>query len=57
MPLPTALPAPRAVRVVGIVVALEGLAALVFAIAVLIRAFGVGAGATYLFGEFGFFSC
>ena len=55
MPLPTALPAPRAVRVVGVVVALEGLAALVFAIAVLIRALGVGAGATYLYGEFGFF--
>ena len=56
MPLPTVLPAPRAVRVVGVIVALEGVVGLVFAVAVLIRAFQVNrSGAMYLFGEAGFF--
>lgn len=55
VPLPNAQPAPRAVRIAGLLVALQGLAALAFAIAVLIRAFQVGQGATYLYGEAGFF--
>jgi hypothetical protein len=52
----TVLPAPRAVRLVGVIVAVQGLAGLVFAIAVLIRAFHVDPhGAMALYGEFGFF--
>ncbi|HVV19831.1 MAG TPA: hypothetical protein VHF06_10370 [Pseudonocardiaceae bacterium] len=55
MPLPTVLPAPRAVRIAGVIVALEGLTGLVFAVAVLIRAFGVTTGAGNLYGEFGYY--
>jgi hypothetical protein len=52
----TVLPAPRAVRLVGVIVAVQGLAGLVFAIAVLIRAFHVDPhGVMALYGEFGFF--
>jgi hypothetical protein len=55
VPLPTALPAPRTVRVVGVIVALQGLVALVFALAVLATAFGTKTGAGNLFGEFGYY--
>lgn len=55
MPLPTALPAPRTVRVAGMIVAVQGLAGLVFAVAVLIRAFGTRTGAGNLYGEFGYY--
>lgn len=57
--MPTVLPAPRAVRIVGVIVAVQGLAALVFAVAVLLSAFRTGTGrsqdAGNLYGEFGFF--
>ncbi len=56
MPLPIARPAPVAVRVCGVLVGVQGLAALAFAIAVLIEALGRSAGADNLFGEAGFFA-
>ncbi|HEY3751745.1 MAG TPA: hypothetical protein VGL80_21400 [Pseudonocardiaceae bacterium] len=56
MPLPNAQPAPRAVRIAGVLVALQGLTALAFAIAVLVRAFNVATGAGNLFGEVGYFT-
>lgn len=56
MPLPNALPAPRAVRIAGGLVAIQGLAALAFAIAVLVRAFGVTTGAGALYGEAGYYA-
>jgi hypothetical protein len=43
------------VRIAGVLVGVQGLATLAFAIAVLVRAFHVGQGATYLYGETGFF--
>lgn len=56
MPLPTVRPAPVAVRVCGALVAVQGLAALAFAIAVLVEALGKPAAADNLFGEAGFFA-
>jgi hypothetical protein len=56
VPLPSPDPAPRAVRIVGVLVAVQGLAGLAFAVAVLIRSFDVGQGAVYLYGEAGFFA-
>lgn len=49
-------PAPRAVRIAGGLVAVQGLAALAFAIAVLVRAVGVATGAGDLYGEVAFFA-
>lgn len=54
-PVPTLHPAPRTVRVAGALVAVEGLAGLVFAVAVFVRAFDVPADRGNLFGEAGFF--
>lgn len=57
MPLPTALPAPRAVRVAGVLVGVQGLATLAFAVAVLVRALGSAPkDAGNLYGEAGFFA-
>jgi hypothetical protein len=56
VPLPTADPAPRAVRIAGLLVALQGLTGVAFAVAVLVRAFGVATGAGNLYGEFGYYA-
>jgi hypothetical protein len=53
--LPILSPAPRAVRVAGGVVVLQGLAALAFAVAVLVRAPSVAGQTQNLYGEAGFF--
>lgn len=53
--LPSVHPAPNAVRLAGALVALQGLAGLVFAVAVLIRALGAATGAGNLYGEVGMF--
>ena len=53
--MPTLHPAPRAVRIAGGLVAVEGLAGLAFAVAVLVRTFGVTTDRGNLFGEAGFF--
>lgn len=51
------LPAPGTVRACGALVAVEGLAALAFAIAVLVEAFGRPTGSSgNLYGEAGFFA-
>jgi len=51
----TLLPAPRSVRVAGVLVAVQGLAGLAFAVAVLVLAFGDTRNAGNLYGEAGFF--
>ncbi|HEX5118525.1 MAG TPA: hypothetical protein VFW65_25360 [Pseudonocardiaceae bacterium] len=56
MPLPALQPAPRAVRVAGALVAVQGLAALVFAVAVLVQAVHRSSGGGNLYGEAGFFA-
>ncbi|HEX5408067.1 MAG TPA: hypothetical protein VFX16_37870 [Pseudonocardiaceae bacterium] len=56
MPLPNAQPAPRAVRIAGVLVAVQGLTALAFAIAVFVRALSVSTGAGNLFGEVGYYT-
>jgi hypothetical protein len=53
--VPTLHPAPRTVRVAGALVAVEGLAGLVFAVAVFVRALDVSGDRGNLFGEAGFF--
>jgi hypothetical protein len=53
--VPTLSPAPRAVRIVGILVGAQGLAGLAFAVAVLVRALSVTTNAGNLYGEAGFF--
>ena len=53
--MPTLSPTPRAVRIVGVLVAVQGLATLTFAVAVLVRALNVTNGGP-LFGEAGFFA-
>lgn len=53
--MPTLLPAPRPVRVAGVLVAVQGLAGLAFAVAVLVLAFGDTRNAGNLYGEAGFF--
>lgn len=53
--LPSVHPAPNAVRLAGALVVLQGLAALAFAIAVLVRALGAATGAGNLYGEVGMF--
>jgi hypothetical protein len=56
VPLPNAQPAPRAVRIAGVLVAVQGLTALAFAIAVLVRALGVSSGAGNLYGEVAYYT-
>lgn len=56
MPLPTLQPAPRAVRIAGALVAVQGLTALAFAIAVLVRAVGSSTNVGNLYGEFGYYA-
>ena len=53
--VPTLSPAPQAVRIVGILVGVQGLAGLAFAAAVLVRALSVTTNAGNLYGEAGFF--
>lgn len=53
--MPTLLPAPRSVRVAGALVGAEGLAALAFTIALLVRVLTTTGNRTPLFGEVGFF--
>lgn len=55
-PVPTMLPAPGAVRACGALVAVEGLAALAFAVAVLVDALGRSGTTGNLYGEAGFFA-
>jgi hypothetical protein len=49
-------PAPRAVRIAGVLVAVQGLTALAFAIAVLVRALHVSTGAGNLYGEVAYYA-
>lgn len=56
MPLPALQPAPRAVRAAGILVAVQGLAALAFAVAVLVQALHRPSDGGNLYGEAGFFA-
>lgn len=56
MPLPALRPAPRAVRAAGVLVAVQGLAALAFAVAILVEAIGQPADGGNLYGEAGFFA-
>ncbi|HKN99889.1 MAG TPA: hypothetical protein VJX10_22410 [Pseudonocardiaceae bacterium] len=56
MPLPAVHPAPRAVRAAGVLVAVEGLAALAFAVAVLVAALHLPADGGNLYAEAGFFA-
>lgn len=56
MPLPAVHPAPRAVRAAGVLVVVEGLAALAFAVAVLVAAVHRPADGGNLYGEAGFFA-
>jgi hypothetical protein len=53
--LPNVHPAPNAVRLAGALVTLQGLAALAFAVAVLVRALGAASGTGNLYGEVGMF--
>ncbi len=53
--MPTLLPAPRTVRVAGLLVGVEGLAALAFTVAVVVRTFTVTGQRLPLVGEAGFF--
>jgi hypothetical protein len=55
VPLPVQS-APRAVRIAGVLVTVQGLTALAFAIAVLVRALGVSTGAGNLYGEVGYYA-
>jgi hypothetical protein len=54
--LPALRPAPRAVRAAGVLVAVQGLAALVFAVAVLVEAVHRPSDGGNLYGEAGFFA-
>ena len=57
MPVSNVLPAPRAVRIAGLLVGVQGLATLAFAVAVLVQALGSAAkDAGNLYGEAGFFA-
>jgi hypothetical protein len=57
-PVPTPLvhAAPRSVRVAGVLVAVQGLAGLAYAVAVLVRALGETKGAGNVYGEAGYFA-
>lgn len=56
-PVPTSVvhAAPRSVRAAGVLVALQGLTGLAYAVAVLVRAFGQTRGAGNVYGEAGYF--
>lgn len=56
MPLPPVRSAPHAVRAAGVLVAVQGLAALAFAVAVLVEAIHRPSDGGNLYGEAGFFA-